>query len=235
MGLWPAEEILVVDYFAEHARVLDLGCGAGRTSIALAELGLPVFGIDVSAAMVEVARYQARQAGVGDDVDFAVMDARRLELPDASFDAALYSYNGIELVPGVAGKRRVFDEVARVLVPGGTFVFCAHSLYALNVHAPMRLRAFGRLLLGRLGFPVRERELGERFLDDDWEEAKYLQVLPPSWYHRALRQAGFTLRYFNARQRIESGRSWRPWALCADGERFFVAEKAADPLRPADQ
>lgn len=219
---------------AEGARVLDLGCGAGRTSIALAELGLRVLGIDVSEPMVEVAREQARHAGVEGRAEFAVMDARRLQLPDAAFGAALYSYNGIELVPGTAGKRQVFAEVARVLVPGGVFLLCAHSLFAANMHAPMRLRAFGRFLLGRVGIPVRERELGERFLDDDWEEAKYLQVLPPSWYRRALRQAGFGLRDFNIRRRIEAGRPWRPWACFADGERFFVAERAADPGRAAD-
>ena len=33
IGLWPAEEILVLEYFPDNAQVLDLGCGAGRTTI----------------------------------------------------------------------------------------------------------------------------------------------------------------------------------------------------------
>lgn len=232
VGLWPAEEILVAEYVADGGRVLDLGCGAGRTTIALAELGLPALGIDVSAPMIEVARAQARQAGVGELTQFQVMDSRHLELPDAAFEAALYSYNGIELVPGLDGKRRVFSEVARVLVPGGRFLFCAHSLFAVNAHAPTRARAFARYLLGRvLGIPVREQELGERFVDDEWEEAKYLQVLPPGFYRGLLRQAGFRLLYLNTRPRLERGRPARAWSAFADGERFFVAEKV--DRRPA--
>jgi len=59
VGLWPSEEILVLDYFADDARVLDLGCGAGRTTVALAEIGLPAVGIDISELMIEVASVAA--------------------------------------------------------------------------------------------------------------------------------------------------------------------------------
>jgi len=224
VGLWPAEEILTVDYMPDGARLLDLGCGAGRTSVALAEIGLEVVGIDLSEAMVATAREQARLAGV--EVEFRTMNAMDLSYPDSSFDVALFSYNGIELVPGREGKRRVFEEVLRVLRPGGRFIYCAHSLFALNEFAPMRFKAFLRLCAGRLlGVPMRERELGERFIDAEWEEARYLQILPPSTHRRMLAEAGFELLYFNTRQRIERGRPWTWRAALEDGERFFVAEK----------
>ena len=48
IGLWPAEETIVLEYFPDDARVLDIGCGAGRTSVPLAEMGLQVMGIDLS-------------------------------------------------------------------------------------------------------------------------------------------------------------------------------------------
>lgn len=224
VGLWPAEEVLAVDFVPDAARVLDLGCGAGRASVALAEIGLEVVGIDLSETMVVTAREQARLAGV--EVEFRAMNAMDLSFADGSFDVALFSYNGIELVPGRAGKRRVFDEVLRVLRPGGRFIFCAHSLFALNAFALMRLQAFARLCAGRLlGIPVRERELGERFIDAEWEEARYLQILPPSTHKRMLAEAGFELLYFNTRQRIERGRPWTWRAVFEDGERFFVAGK----------
>ncbi|MFC1525291.1 class I SAM-dependent methyltransferase [Candidatus Latescibacterota bacterium] len=225
VGLWPAEESLVVDFVPDEARLLDLGCGAGRTSIALAEIGLRVVGVDLSEAMVTTAREQARLAGV--QVDFLVMDATALDFEPGSFDVALFSYNGIELVPGREGKRQVFEQVHRALRPGGRFIFSAHSLFALNVHAPMRLRAFAKLCLGRLGLPVRERELGERFIDAEWEEAKYLQILPPHALRRMLLEAGFRLVYFNTRGRLEAGRPWHWTGILEDGERFFVAEKPA--------
>ncbi len=235
VGLWPSEEILVLDFFPDDAKVLDLGCGAGRTSVALAEIGLPTFGIDISELMIDVAREQALQSGVGEQTEFAVMDARRLEaVPSESFDAALYSYNGLELVPGFAGKRRVLAEVHRVLRPGGRFVLCTHSLFAVNRYATTRLLAFARFLLGKCGLPVRERELGERFIDDELEEARYLQILPPFVLRRLLRQAGFRVIYCNTRTRIETRRPPSRWSVFADSEWFFVAEKTGAAQDPAD-
>lgn len=236
VGLWPAEESLVLDYFADDARVLDLGCGAGRTSVALAEMGLPVFGIDISELMIEVAVEQALQAGVADVTEFAVMDSRDLrDIPDDSFDAALYSYNGLELVPGLNGKRRVLQEVHRVLRPGGRLIVCTHSLLALNRYAGTRLLAFARYLAGQCGLPVREREFGERFIDDEFEEARYLQILPPAMMRRMLRSAGFDVIYCNTRTRIESRQSPSLLSTFADGERFFVAEKGGEAADPADR
>ena len=224
VGLWPAEENLVVDFVGNDATVLDVGCGAGRTTIPLAEMGLEVIGVDLSEAMIEAARRQAGAAGV--EVEFRVMDAMVLDFPEAHFDIALFSYNGIELVPGSEGKRCVFEQVHRILKPGGRLIFSSHSLYALNRFAPMRLGAFLRYVAGKLlGVPVRERELGERFIDDEWEEARYLQVLPPSTLIRLLHESGFKLLYFNTRKRIESARQWSWSGHFEDGERFYVAEK----------
>lgn len=227
VGLWPAEEILVLEHIPDQARILDLGCGAGRCAIALAELGLEVMGVDLSRTMIEAARLQAEMAGVA--VEFQVMDAMDLELPADNFDVVLCAYNGLELLPGIQGKQRALEEVWRVLKPGGRFIFSSHSLFALNYFAPYRLLAFLRLGLGRLGWPVRERELGERFIDDEWEEAKYLQILPPSTWKRLLRAAGFELIYFNTRLRLEAGRKWGFAGHFEDGERFYVAGKRGGP------
>ena len=227
IGLWPSEEALIAEHVPDGARVLDLGCGAGRVAIPLAEMGLNVVGIDVSAGMVAAAREQARFASdVAGSLSFDVGDATALSFPDESFDSVLFCYNGIELVPGMQGKRQVLEEAYRVLRPGGRFVICVHSLFAFNIHVPMRLRAFSRFL-GRtvLGLPVQEQELGERFIDDDVEEAPYLQVWPPSRWRDLFLSAGFDLVTFNSRQRLERGRPWSRWGLFEDGERFFVVEK----------
>jgi SAM-dependent methyltransferase len=229
VGLWRAEELLVLEHVPDEARVLDLGCGAGRCAVALAELGLEVVGVDLSRTMIEAARLQAQMAGV--EVGFQVMDAMDLELPAESFEVVLCAYNGLELLPGIAGKRRALAEAWRVLAPGGRLIFSTHSLFALNYFAPHRFLAFLRLCLGRLGWPVRERELGERFIDDEWEEAKYLQILPPSTWKKLLAAAGFELIYFNTRLRLEAGREWGFGGHFEDGERFYVAAKrgAAEP------
>ncbi|MBT3342945.1 MAG: methyltransferase domain-containing protein [Gemmatimonadetes bacterium] len=234
IGLWPSEEALIAEHVPDGARVLDLGCGAGRVAIPLAEMGLDVVGIDVSAGMVAAAREQARYAGdVAGQLSFDVGDATTLGFPNESFDSVLFCYNGIELVPGLQGKRAVVEEAYRVLRPGGRFIVCVHSLFAFNIHVPMRLRAFLRFL-GRtvLGLPVREQELGERFLDDDIEEAPYLQVWPPARWRGLFLQAGFELVTFNSRQRLERGRPWSRRGTFEDGERFFVVEKPTPSVRP---
>lgn len=230
IGLWPSEETLVAEHVPENGRVLDLGCGAGRVAIPLAEMGLDVVGIDISAGMVAAAREQARYApAVSGQLSFDVGDATALAFPDESFDTVLFCYNGIELVPGTQGKQRVIDEAYRVLRPGGRFIICVHSLFAFNVHVPMRIRAFVRLIGRRvLGLPLREQELGERFIDDEIEEAPYLQVWPPSRWRRRLLSAGFKVILFNSRQRLERGRPWSRWGTFEDAERFFVAQKPAD-------
>ncbi len=227
VGLWPAEEILALEHIPDQARILDLGCGAGRCAIALAELGLEVVGVDLSRAMVEAARFQAELAEV--KVDFQVMDAMNLELQTESFEVVICAYNGLELLPGIAGKKKALAEVWRVLKPGGCFIFSSHSLFALNYFAPHRFLAFLRLCLGKVGWPMREKELGERFIDDEWEEAKYLQILPPSTWKKLLRMAGFELVYFNTRQRLETRKKWGIAGNFEDGERFYVASKRGIP------
>ncbi len=72
----------------EGSHVLDVGCGTGDDARALAErVGATgrVVGVDNSATMIEEAR--KRVEGLSLPVDYRVGDARRLDLPDASFDA----------------------------------------------------------------------------------------------------------------------------------------------------
>ncbi len=104
IGLWSAEEVLVLEYFPDNAQVLDLGCGAGRTTIPLAEMGLKVVGIDFSPSMIQLAQELAEVSNV--EPDLQVMDAMDLKFADSNFDIALFSYNGLELLPGVEGKKK---------------------------------------------------------------------------------------------------------------------------------
>ena len=110
-------------------RVVEIGCGGGQNSIALAKWGATCAGVDPSPAQLAHARRLALENGV--EVQFIVGVAEDLSaFPDSSFDIALSSY----AFDYVTDLRRAYDEVRRVLKPGGLFVFClSHPWFQATV------------------------------------------------------------------------------------------------------
>ena len=99
------------------AAVLDLGCGAGTDLLIAAQmtgLGGRVIGIDMTPEMLERARASAASMGL-DNVELHTGLIEALPLEDASVDVVI-SNGVIDLVPD---KDAVFDEIDRVLRPGG--------------------------------------------------------------------------------------------------------------------
>lgn len=111
---------MVLAAFAEHVDraggglVADLGCGTGRITAHLDQLGLDVLGIDLSPGMVAEARRRHP------DMRFEVGSIAALDLPDAHLAGALAWYSLIHTPP--AELPRLVHELARVLRPGGWFV-----------------------------------------------------------------------------------------------------------------
>jgi ubiquinone/menaquinone biosynthesis C-methylase UbiE len=97
--------------------VLDIGCGAGMDLLLAARRVGPTgraLGVDMTDAMVERAGASARAAGLA-QVEVRKGDATSLPVEDASVDVVI-SNGVINLVPE---KERAFDEIVRVLKPGG--------------------------------------------------------------------------------------------------------------------
>ena len=98
-------------------RVLDLGCGAGTDSLVAAQMvGVQgrVTGIDMTPEMLAKARSAAAQAGAS-NVDFVEGEIEALPFADETFDVVI-SNGVVDLIPD---KDAVFDEIYRVLAPGG--------------------------------------------------------------------------------------------------------------------
>ncbi len=126
VGLWESEKLVFGKYLEPGWRVLELGCGAGRIAHGLSLIGFGnVVGTDFSPAMVEVAR--AIAADSGGCAEFRVEDATGLSFADSSFDAAVFGFNGIMQIPLRRRRRLAMSEAARVLRPGGIFIFTTHD------------------------------------------------------------------------------------------------------------
>lgn len=91
--------------------VADVGCGPGHITRFLADLGLDVFGVDISTALLKIAR------DANPDLRFEQGELGQLPIEPSSLRAIVSKHSVIhtpaELVP------RVLDEFARVLEPGG--------------------------------------------------------------------------------------------------------------------
>ncbi|HEX4654478.1 MAG TPA: class I SAM-dependent methyltransferase [Mycobacteriales bacterium] len=98
--------------------VLEVGCGAAQCSRWLFGQGARAVAFDLSRGQLAEARRMARSTGL--DVPLVQADAGRLPFRDASFDLACSAYGA---VPFVADSASVMAEVARVLRPGGRWVF----------------------------------------------------------------------------------------------------------------
>lgn len=116
-------------------RVLDLGCGTGTLTVMIkqAHPGARVTGLDGDPEVLSIAREKAEKAGM--EIEFFHALADDLPFPDHHFERVLTSLVVHHLDPGQ--KRAAFQEVYRVLRPGG-------ELHLLDFGVPRSL--YGRTL-----------------------------------------------------------------------------------------
>ncbi len=121
--LQPAESA-IFDKYREHLagkRVLDIGCGTGRTTGFLREQTERYRGIDYSADMVSCCRRRFPQAKIQE------CDMRDMSIfSDGSFDFMLCSFNSIDYISH-DDRILALKEMRRVLVESGLLVFSTHN------------------------------------------------------------------------------------------------------------
>ena len=169
IGLWRSEEKLFTHLLQPEDTILELGCGAGRIAFGLYELGYHhLMATDYAKAMVARARQMAIVLEYR--IPMQVADATALKFEDASFDAAIFGFNGLMQIPGAAARERALGEIHRVLRPGGWFVFTSHDRDAARHQAfwaEERLRweqAAQNPELDEFGDRTEHTELGQHFM-----------------------------------------------------------------------
>ncbi len=124
----PEVSILVKYKEAYYGKnILDIGCGAGRTSSYFRNFTSRYVGVDYSKPMVDFCAHQYPS------VAFKHCDVRDLScFGDNEFDFVIFSYNGIDYIDH-DGRIQALMEIHRVLKKGGVFVFSTHNRKFKNI------------------------------------------------------------------------------------------------------
>lgn len=129
IGLWESEKLLFAKYLKKEGHLLDLGCGTGRITYGLYQMGYQnLVGLDISEPMLQEAirLNEARQY----PIQFVLGDATNLDFVDNCFDHVIFAYNGLMQIPWLENRRKAFIEISRILNPGGIFIFTTHDMEA---------------------------------------------------------------------------------------------------------
>jgi SAM-dependent methyltransferase len=122
-----ADAVLTAAAIAETDRVLDLGCGCGRTTLLAAQRAATAVGVDISAPMLERARAEAKAEHL-DNVRFEEADVQSRTFAEGSFDVAISRFGVMFFDDPVAA----FSNVAHALERGGRLVFVCWQDLANN-------------------------------------------------------------------------------------------------------
>ncbi len=125
-----SERVIAVAGPRAGERVLDLGCGAGATSLALAPAVGPdgfVLGIDISRALLDRAEKRKKEAGLK-QVEFLLADAQTHAFEPGAFDLLVSRFGAMFFADPVAGYRNLLAA----LRPGGRMVLATWAEAAAN-------------------------------------------------------------------------------------------------------
>ena len=111
-----------------EARILEVGCGAGSMTAALARRGYRVDAIDSSEAMVRLTRERTDELDLGKRVTVAAGDVHELPFGDDVFDVVV----ALGVIPWLHSPPRGMSEMARVMKPGGHLIFTSDNRAAAH-------------------------------------------------------------------------------------------------------
>jgi SAM-dependent methyltransferase len=173
----------------EGRRVLEVGCGSAPCARWLRTAGAHVVGIDLSAGMLRHALAAADRTGVR--VPLVQADAAALPFGPGSFEVACSAFGA---VPFVADSAQVMREVARVLRPGGRWVFSVtHPMRWIFPDDPgsgglvAQMSYFDRTpyvetdVTGAATYVEHHRTLGDRVREIGGAGLRLLDVVEPPW------------------------------------------------------
>ncbi|QSF44161.1 class I SAM-dependent methyltransferase [Paenibacillus tianjinensis] len=178
----------------QGAKILDLCCGMGRHSLALAEAGYEVTGVDLSETLLREAR---AQAGAG-AVTWVQSDMRRLPLP-GGFDAVVNLFTSFGYFEEDEEQVKVLREIYRMLKPGGRFIIdFLNPAYVIRHLVPHSSREDGVNLIDESrriedGYVKKDIILTSRGDDTPRKYHERVKLYPLETFRRLIAAAGLQI------------------------------------------
>lgn len=140
-GLIPEEYKLIEKYsLNKKTAILEVGCGGGRISLALAKKGYQrITGIDFSNKMINYAKKNMKKMKIVYPIDFQVADAMDIPYENESFDIILYFANLLCFLVNRDDRLRAMHEGYRVLKKGGFALISVLNYNARAINPPLKI------------------------------------------------------------------------------------------------
>lgn len=196
-GFWKSEEVLVSKYFKLESKILDIGCGSGRTAISLRQRGYEVIGVDITPEMIDTAKKVALVKNL--KIDYEVGDATNLRFSENYFDGAIFANNGWAQIPGAENRQKALNEIYRVIKQGGYFILTAHQRYYSGDYLFFWIKEWIKFyILKSLGFRFEEVDFGDLFFKRNYlnikvQQRQFIHMSDRNEVEEQIKNAGFKI------------------------------------------
>jgi 2-polyprenyl-3-methyl-5-hydroxy-6-metoxy-1,4-benzoquinol methylase len=168
-------------------RVLEIGCGAGLMTAALAKRGFLVEAIDHSQAMVDLTIQHAEQTGIANQINVCTGDIHELSYENQTFDLII----ALGVIPWLHDFQKALAEIARVITSSGYIVLTMdNALRATTLFDP---KTFPPLAWIRSS--IKRKLVKAKLLRswNPWMNAPPYRQHTPKEFNRSLCEAGLTV------------------------------------------